>query len=370
MNPNDMRERDKAIQDAMQAPTVHTFSEHDNTPQGQKAIAIGIHNRQSGAAYDYRQSPGANFHWPDIDPSHIGQLEPWLCYGIAQGSGWIDLNAIASGRERRGAAAFQTLGYNLQPPFDRVDTPAFTEIDRLLGLDDGALAHYAPGLGMKADSYYTFRDYLIGMRRDYERTRAKSMARAQKGLDVANQYAQAQMQQSVSAAKAGGLLDPVNGIGLEDWAAANAKIMSGTPMGTILSVLGVDQASWESATAQWTARMSSDTTFAVAKVYGDAFVNSNIGKFAQAGLGAPQASAAAEKVKADFELYVKVMTHQSVAASRGVDASAVLGKYGLTVLDWSTVSAYWGPKMSSDMNLALKVGELMTRFTQELAGQV
>jgi hypothetical protein len=370
MNPNDMRERDRAIQDAMQAPTTHTFSDHDNTPQGQKAIAIGIHNRQTNAAYDYRQSPGANFNWPDFDPSHIGQLEPWLCYGIKPGSGWMDLNAIASGRERRGAAAFQTLGYNLQPPFDRVDTPAFTEIDRLLGLDEGSLAYEAPRLGMKADTYYTFRDYLIGMRRDYDNTRAKSMGRAQKGLDVANQYAQAQMQQNVNAAKAGGLLDPVNGISLEDWAAANAKIMSGTPMDTILGVLGVDKASWDAASAQWTARMSSDTTFAVSKVYGDAFVNSNIGKFAQAGLAAPPASAAVEKVKSDFELYVKVMTHQSVAAQKGVDATAVLAKYGLTVLDWSTVSSYWGPKMSSDMSLAMKVGELMTRYTQELAAQV
>lgn len=369
-NQNDhermMRERDQAIGDAMRAPTTHTFSEQDRSPQGQKAISQGIANKQSGAPYDYTKSAGANFHWPDLDASHVGQLEPWLCYGQKQGSGWQDLNTITSGRDRRGTAAFLTLGYNLQAPFDRVDTPAFNEMDCLLSLDDARLAQEAPRCGMKADTYYTFRDYIVGMRRDFERSRGKSMASAQRGLDVANQYAAAEMQKNIGAAQAGGLLDPVNGVSLEDWAAANAKIMGGMPLPQILGVLGVDEAAWASASATWNGRLSSDRTFAVSKVYGDAFVNSNIGKFAQAGMVAP-ANPAVDKVKADFELYVKIMTHQSVGAGQGLDPTAVLAKYGLSVLDWSMVSGYWSPKMSSDMNLAMKVGELMTRFTQELS---
>ncbi|HYH15898.1 MAG TPA: hypothetical protein VD794_11785, partial [Flavisolibacter sp.] len=43
-----MRERDRRISEAMAGPRVHVFDDHDNSPQGQKAISQGIANKRNG----------------------------------------------------------------------------------------------------------------------------------------------------------------------------------------------------------------------------------------------------------------------------------------------------------------------------------
>ena len=365
----DMRARDAKIQAAIEGPTSHKFSDYDNSPQGQKAIALGIKNKQ-GAAYDWATSPAANFNWPDLDASKIGTLEPWLCY--AKAGGWADLNAIAKGADRKATAAYRVLGTVESEVFKRVDDEAFATIEKFLSLPDAELAKLAPQAGLQKDARFGYRDYLQGMKLDFEDIQRRSNKKAQAALDAATEHGQQQMKGHIAAAKSGGLLDPVQGVTLEDWAGANAKLAAGEPIANILKVLKLEKPAWDTVSAEWNGRMSRDTTFAIATVYGGAFTNPNIGKFAAGGGAAapaakPAGGGALDKAMGDFELYVKIMTHQNVGAGQGLDAAAVLKKYGLSVVDWSKLGAHWGPKMTSDMTLAMKMGGLMAKYTAELS---
>jgi len=367
-----MRERDRRISEAMAGPTVHVFDEHDKSPQGQKAISQGISNKQNGKhLYDYTKSAGADFSWPDYQPSQIGHLEPWLCYGAEEDSGWIDLNEFPNGTERRGRAAYRILGHNENEAFVYADAKTITELESILKMDDATLNTEAPKLGMKSDSLYSYRDYVLGMKLDYEKIYRRNNERAQAGLDVANQMMQEEMNANIEAAKAGGLLDPIKGISMEDWAVANAKIASGMPLDEVLKVLGTEKPIWDEITNEWQARMQRDTTFAIAKVYGDAFTNPSISaKFATASGGNGAASTnseVVEKVKNDMDLYVKIMCHQSVGSTQGLDATSILKQYGLSVVEWSTISSYWSPKVGSNLELAMRMSALMDKYNAEFA---
>ncbi len=194
------------------------------------------------------------------------------------------------------------------------------------------------------------------------------IAEAQSMLDEQSKQQAEAMNQHIAAAKSGGLLDPIKGIGMEDWAAANVQLSNGRSLDEVLKVLGTEKPVWDEVSAEWMARMSQDTTFAISKVYGDAFTNPNIGKFAQAGgSGAAQGSGELEKVKNDFELYIKIMCHQNMASVQGIDATSVLKQYGLSVTDWSMAGAHWAPKMGSDLTLAMKMAPLMEKYNAEFA---
>ena len=139
----------------------------------------------------------------------------------------------------------------------------------------------------------------------------------------------------------------------------------------VLQIVGVEKPVWDKVSAEWNARMSQDTTFAISKVYGDAFTNSNIGKFADAGAsGAPSGasnSEATEKAMNDFDLYVKIMCHQNAGSAQGKDANSILEQYGISVNDWSSIGAHWAAQMGTDLTLASKMPELMAKYNAEFA---
>jgi|GEM_PF-630558 len=195
----------------------------------------------------------------------------------------------------------------------------------------------------------------------------EGMAEAQAVLDEANKKLKEEMNQHIDAAKKGGLLDPIEGIGMEDWAAANVKIANGMPLDEVLKILGTEKPIWDKVSADWMARMSQDSTFAISKVYGDAFTNPNIGKFATAGGAAAPGNGAVEKIKNDFDLYIKIMCHQNMASTQGIDANAVLKQYGLTAADWGMIGGHWAPQMGSNLELAMKMSPLMEKYNAEFA---
>ncbi|HZS42420.1 MAG TPA: DUF6620 family protein [Polyangia bacterium] len=364
------RERDARIQDAMKGPSYHKFSDHDKTPQGQKAIDQGIANVQGGrASYDYTRSAGADLSWPDLDPAQIGELEPWLCYPGEGEGGWIDLNATASGRERRAKAAYKTLGVPKHEALQRVDDVTTRLIDSMVAASDAELNAMAAQYQLKKNNLYSYRDYALGLRLEFDDLKRRADKKAQQALDAANEIQKEEMGANIAAAKSGGLLDPIQGISMEDWAGANAKIASGNDLASVLKVLGVEKPVWDAVSAEWMGRMSRDTTFAITTVYGNAFVNPNIGRFAAGGAAKPAAPAggALEKVMGDFELYIKIMSHQNAGAAQGKDAITILKKYGLTVNDWATIGAHWGGKMMTDFTLATRMPELMQRYGAEFA---
>lgn len=150
------------------------------------------------------------------------------------------------------------------------------------------------------------------------------------------------------------LLEPVEGVTLEDWAAANAKMTSGSTKEEICSLLGIDAPKWDRVNEEWLARMKNDTSFTISKIYAAAFNQSASGN-----LGKGSASAA-EAIS--FEKYIEAMVAQDVLGKQGRDAQDVLKDFGMTVADYSNVSSYWSSKMMSDFSLAMKMQTLMNEY--------
>ncbi len=366
------RERDAKMQEALKGPTSHVFSDQDNTPQGGKAIEQGIAHVQAGdqATYDFATSKGADFAWPDFDPQTLGNREPWLCYAADGKGGWKDLNFIASGKDRRATAAIRRLG--LPAPWKNmiIDRDSLRKVEAAVGLSDAELQSKAAEFGLTSDARFTLRDHMLGVLMEFQDGMKHVNKIGQRMLDASNAEAKKEMDGNIAAAKSGGLLDPIQGVSMEDWAGANAKIAGGMALEAVLKVLQIEKPVWDAVSAEWMTRMTQDTTFAITTVYGAAFTNPNIGKFA--GVAAPAAAAPAAgggvaKVMGDFDLYIKIMSHQSAGAAQGQDAAAILKKYGLTPADWGTVGGHWSGKMMIDFTLATRMADLMAKYGAEFA---
>lgn len=155
------------------------------------------------------------------------------------------------------------------------------------------------------------------------------------------------------------ILDPVEGITLDQWASTNAKLASGTATEEAIKAIGVDMPKWDRVNAEWLTRMSNDTTFTISQKYAAAF-NQN----ASGNLGS------GSQVTGDsfpFEKYVECMVAQDVLGKQGRDAQDVLKDFGLTVADYSNISSYWSGKMMTDFSLASRMMQLDAEFRQKYA---
>lgn len=163
-------------------------------------------------------------------------------------------------------------------------------------------------------------------------------------------WRQGQMQQhmtgQVARAAASGELAPVEGISLEKWAAINAAIVGGANHEDLLRGQGIDQARWDRINAEWNARMARDTTFAVAKVYGEAFQNASKGRWANEVREANAARAANRdlgcQLPMSYEQYYDLLLQQAYASKQGKDPIESLRAAGLTVIDWTDLGTIMG----------------------------
>jgi hypothetical protein len=157
---------------------------------------------------------------------------------------------------------------------------------------------------------------------------------------------QKHQQGNTAAAAAKGELNPVEGITLEAWAAINAAIVGGANTDDLLKGAGIDKARWDRVSAEWNARMSRDTTFAITTVYGNAFQAASKGKYADYAREANAARAANRDTTMEppisWEQYYELMYEQSYAAAQGKDAIASLKAAGLTVADWTDLGSFMG----------------------------
>jgi len=136
-----------------------------------------------------------------------------------------------------------------------------------------------------------------------------------------------------------GEVEPVEGVTLDQWAQCQVKIVSGGNLDDILRGLGIDKAKWDRVSAEWNARMSRDTTATIATAYGNAFTkasSSSGGQFSQAAQTPGQGP-----MPMTLEKYVEIMEAQSAASLQGKDAGQVLKSFGLSILDWSNVGAWF-----------------------------
>lgn len=170
------------------------------------------------------------------------------------------------------------------------------------------------------------------------------------------------------------LLAPVHGVTLEDWAAANAKLASGAAQDDILRVLGLELPQWDEVNAAWGARMAADTSFSIVTLYGNAFTNSNIGRFAgtDVGMMVQADSEAKARAKESLELYAEIFSAQCTAYEFGMDgAQYVKNQWGLTLGDWGEIGSHWNQLMRDDVRMMETYSELLdeynTKYRQQFA---
>ena len=314
--------------------------------------------------YDYKTWPCADLSFPDLDEDE--RHDVWPFKPNLDEPHWVDLNnQFPDGLDRRGFAE----GFTLP---DAIEVLEFDEaedkLNELLELRDDEPEEFEEelkSLGFTSEAHVEWALNKI------ENAEERSYAAADEFLAGQQAMLKAQMDEKISAAEAGGLLDPIDGVDMKTWAAANAKIANGMGLEEVLAIVGVEKPVWDKLSADWNTRMSQDTTYAIASVYGEAFVNSNIGAFANnMETSASQASdvnPTGSNPKEDFDLYIKIMCHQSVGATQGKDAAGILKEYGLNVADWASVGQHWSMQMATNTKLAIQMSKLMEQYTAEFA---
>ncbi|WP_103071186.1 DUF6620 family protein [Aquimarina sediminis] len=318
------------------------------------------------SSYDYTTWPCADLSFQNLEEDQDYDL--WPFKPNLNEPHWVDLNnQFKSGIKRYGYVNQYKMPRQVRELSHEDATDILNEIKNLTHSNPAEFKDQIHEYGFSDENHFLWGIALLASAEEKAYDRADDFLKKQKAkLD-------AQMDNHIAAAEAGGLLDPIKDIDMETWAAANAKIAGGMGLEEVLKVVGTEKPIWDEVTAEWTARMSQDTTHAISKVYGDAFMNSDIGKFAtqqtneELKVSPSSGMDALDQVKEDFELYVKIMCHQNMGSGQGKDASSILQEYGLTVTDWSYAGAHWSPKMATDTRIALKMGELMEKYNSEFA---
>lgn len=162
---------------------------------------------------------------------------------------------------------------------------------------------------------------------------------------------------AITESAEGGVLAPIEGISVELWAKAQARMASGGTLEEAYQICGCDAAKWDRVSNEWLARMSNDTEFKIMPIYSAAFNTSATGNM---GVGSET-----NDNTITFEKFIEAMAAQDVLGRQGRDAQSVLADFGMTVSDYSNISSHWFGKMAGDMNLAIKFSELQAEYTQK-----
>jgi len=155
--------------------------------------------------------------------------------------------------------------------------------------------------------------------------------------------------QTAPGGKLAGEVEPVEGISLEQWAEQQVRAASGATVDDLCKSLGIDKAKWERVSAEWNARMSRDTTMAIAVAYGNAFTKAQ----SKPGVGGSKYAAAAQNpgkgpLPMPLEQYVEILEAQNALTAQGQDPQAVLKKLGLNVMDWSNLGVWFSTYISEN----------------------
>ncbi|RLB53747.1 MAG: hypothetical protein DRJ42_11065 [Deltaproteobacteria bacterium] len=158
------------------------------------------------------------------------------------------------------------------------------------------------------------------------------------------------------------LLEPVEGVSVDVWAAAAAGLSglgaNGTPAQVveILGQHGMDSAKWDAVNAGWQAKMQGDVTGAIATKFGAAFTGA---KGVDAGGAEP----------VTFDRFVEVMTAQEAWSAQGLDVNAQLASvFNIDAGTYGAWSGYWSPKMGTDIALTRKYTELHDHYLAKYQG--
>lgn len=182
-------------------------------------------------------------------------------------------------------------------------------------------------------------------------------------LQARSQDTKAQM--AAAAAADPSLLAPVDGVTVEQWAGAAyalSQLGAGATAEQIAQTLapfGLDKAKYDKANDGWQAKMQKDTSFVIAQKYGEAFTG------AQNKVGGHEPN----QEPCSFEKFVEVMAAQGCWSEQGLDVNAQLKQvFGIDAAEYSRYSAYWSPKMSTDMALVNRYNRLDEQYKRKYSG--
>ena len=120
------------------------------------------------------------------------------------------------------------------------------------------------------------------------------------------------------------LLEPIEGVTLEAYAAIVGQLVAGGDLDTLVRQAGLDRARYDRVAEGWGARMAQDATFAVAIAYGAAFTAAS-----------NQARGAENGPSMSWERYIEVQEAMSELTKVGMDPQAVLQQLGTTLAAYS-----------------------------------
>jgi hypothetical protein len=158
-------------------------------------------------------------------------------------------------------------------------------------------------------------------------------------------------------------LAPVEGVSLEQWAKAQAKIASGADYAPLIAEIGIDKATWDRVSAEWNARMSRDTSFTITMEYSKHFQTAGVGQFAAAAAASASGQVGSEsEAPITLERYVEIEVAQNRGVAQGKDAAAILKSFGMSPMEWGQVGGWWSVFISQ--NAMKNNGELHQRYTR------
>jgi hypothetical protein len=157
-------------------------------------------------------------------------------------------------------------------------------------------------------------------------------------------------------------LAPVEGVTLEQWAKAQAKVASGADVAPLIAEIGIDKPTWDRVSAEWNTRMSRDTSMTITMEYTKHFQSAGVGQFAGASASAAAGVAASEAdAPITLERFVEIEIAQSTGVAQGKDAATILQGFGMNPMEWGQVGGWWSLFIAQ--NAMKNNGELHQRYS-------
>ena len=375
--------------------------------------------------YDYTRAPGADMNFPDLTEAEMANREPWIGKHYNRTSRWNcvhvpDLNEISDGEERYYYAVYGVpVAWPRRSEDERGLYALIDQLDAARAQGGQAWAQAMDQHGLVDDNHYLWMrvrsfGYPDAFKKDwgtaqqammqidaalqnqrgaaeilrhygfhdpwhyaYVRKRvAKLGTRAWEQHNALLKQTFAQLDERFAQNKAAlsGELAPFQGVSMEAWAGANARLAQGQPLEAVLAQLRIERPQWDAVNAEWNARMSRDTTATIATVYGQAFMGAGQGQFGGAAqaVSASMQSGFGQDVKSgepiSFEQWIKIQAHMNAATAQGIDPNSVLAEYRMSAADWGTAGGFWAMKMNSNPMQYLELyQQLSTKYAQAFA---
>lgn len=171
-----------------------------------------------------------------------------------------------------------------------------------------------------------------------------------------------------------GLMEPIAGVSFELYAQLTAKVasVSDDEFMQVLASHQLDLPRWLQANRDWTARMQSDSTGTLGRLFGEAYMAQGAGAHGAAGQAAVatdfSGAGAAGDEPMPFERYCELAGALGAWGEMGVDMSAeVERQFGVSILDYGNIASWWMTRMMEDSALQVAYSDKVEFYHRQYA---